>query len=312
MNQKLILGGAGFIGSNLVQALVARGERPRVFTRPSVAISSLANVLDQIDIVYGDFMDDVALRHAVQGVDTVIHLISTTFPGMTLESSVYDVLSNLLPTIRLVEICLASGVKKIVYASSGGTIYGEPQFLPITEDHPLTPKSAYGQSKLTIENYLQFYARSTNLDINVLRISNPFGPRQNPFGVQGIVAVAMGHAIHGSVLKIYGLGETIRDYIYIDEAVEAMLLAIDTPGTATVNISSGKGHSVLEIVQTIEMVAGCSIHKQFLPSRIGDVSVNILSAERAYQMYGWQAKVSLQEGMAKTWEWFKQRLNKSG
>lgn len=298
MSQYLILGGAGFIGSNLARALVARGDRPRIFTRPSSSISKIGDLLDQIDMVYGDFMDDVALRNATKGVDAVFHLISTTTPSMTLDSSVYDVFSNLLPTIRLVESCLANGVKEIIYASSGGTVYGEPKKIPIPEDHPLMPKSVYGQSKLTIEQYLNFYARSTQLGVKTLRISNPYGPGQNPWGVQGIVAVALGCVRNNRVLKVYGQGEAIRDYVYIDDVIEAMLLAAKTPGSHVVNISSGVGHSVMDIIHTIEAVTGQTIRKEFVPGRPSDVDVNILSNRKARELYGWTLKYDLKDGIA--------------
>ena len=169
-----------------------------------------------------------------------------------MESSVYDVLSNLLPTIRLLEICAASGVKKVVYASSGGTVYGEPLHIPIDEDHLRMPKSAYGQSKLTIENFLHFYARTTQIDVDILRISNPYGPGQNPFGVQGIIAVAMGCAQAKRPLKLFGRGEAVRDYIFIDDVVMAMIIAAEKPGSFTTNISSGIGYSVIEIVEAVD------------------------------------------------------------
>ncbi len=308
MTKYLILGGAGFIGSNLARSLIARGESPRIVNRPSFSISNIEDILDQSEVLYGDMMDDVLLRRATKDIDVVFHLISTTFPSMTIESSVYDVLSNLLPTIRLVESCLANGVKKIVYASSGGTIYGEPQTTLITEDHPLTPKSAYGQSKLTIENYLNFYARSTALEINVLRISNPFGPGQKLLGVQGIVAVAMGCAYYDRALKIYGEGQSVRDYLYIDNVVEAITLAADQPGSSIVNISSGAGHSVMEVIQAVEAVSGKTIRKEFIPDRPGDVKVNILSNQRAHEIYGWTPKIELQEGLLRTWQYIEQKL----
>jgi UDP-glucose 4-epimerase len=299
MAQTLILGGSGFLGSNLARTLVARGERPRIFTRPSSSISKLADILDHIEVVYGDFMDDAAIRNATRGVDTVFHLISTTAPGMTIHSSVYDVFSNLVPTIRLAECCLENGVKEIIYASSGGTVYGEPQVIPIPEDHPLMPKSIYGQSKLSIENYLNFYARSTSLDVKLLRISNPYGVGQNPWGVQGIVAVAIGCLQNNRILKIYGEGEAIRDYIYIDDVVDAMLLAMERPGSTIVNVSSGIGYSVMDIVQMIEEISGCTIQKEFVPSRPGDVAVNILDNRWAKEIYGWKPKVHLREGLKK-------------
>jgi UDP-glucose 4-epimerase len=303
MQKPLILGGAGFIGSNLATALVKRGLRPRIFTRPSFALSNIEALLPHVDLVYGDFMDDVAVRNAVQDVDVVFHLISTTFPGMTLESSIYDVLSNLIPTIRLLEICTASRVRKIVYASSGGTIYGEPRSLPITEDHPLVPKSAYGQSKCAIESYLSFYARTAAIEIDILRISNPYGPRQNPFGIQGLVAVAMGCARSGRPLKIYGRGEAVRDYVFISDVVDGMLKAAEATGSFVLNLSSGQGRSVMEVVALIEKVTGRTISKQFIPERKGDVSVNILSNRKAAELLRWQPAVGLEEGFSETWQW---------
>ncbi|HBE18073.1 MAG TPA: nucleoside-diphosphate sugar epimerase [Cyanobacteria bacterium UBA11149] len=307
MANYLILGGSGFIGGNLARGLVAKGERPKIFTRSTSSITNIEDILDRVDIVYGDFMDDVAVRRATKGIDTVFHLISTTFPSMTIESSVYDVFSNLVPTIRLVEICKENGVSKIVYGSSGGTIYGEPQEIPIPENHPLQPQSAYGQSKLTIDNYLSFYARTTELDIHILRISNPFGPGQKLLGVQGLVAVAMGCAYYNRVLKIYGKGESVRDYIYIDDLVDALIIAGERSGSSIVNISSGIGQSVMEIVKSIEEVSGKTIPKEFIPNRPGDVKVSILANKLAQEIYGWKPKVDFKEGLSMTWKYIVNR-----
>lgn len=309
MAKNLVLGGAGFIGGNLARALVARGEYTRILTRSSSSVSNIKDILDKVDILYRDFMDDVSLRQALKDIDVVFHLISTTFPSMTTESIVYDVFSNLLPTIRLVELCLDQGVKKIVYASSGGTIYGEPQNIPISEEHPLQPISAYGQSKLTIENYLNFYAKTTPIDVNVLRISNPFGFGQKLLGVQGIIAVAMGCAYYNRTLDIYGKGEAIRDYIYIDDVIQALLMAAKQSGSSVVNISSGKGHSVMDIVQIVEDVSKRSIQKNFIQNRSTDVNVNILDNRKAYEMYGWRPSMDLKKGCQMTWDLIKTKLD---
>jgi UDP-glucose 4-epimerase len=301
MAKCLILGGAGFIGSNLAKALHARGDSVRILTRPSTSIANIEAILDQVDVRYGDMMDDVLLRRATEGIDVVFHLVSTTFPSMTIDSSVYDVMSNLLPTIRLVESCIAHGVKKIVYASSGGTIYGEPKTPLISEDHPLVPQSAYGQSKLTIENYLNFYARSTHLDINVLRISNPYGPGQKLFGVQGLVAVCMGCTLFDRTLKIYGTGDSVRDYIYIDCVIDAITRIANAKGSSVVNISSATGKSILDIVKAVEAVSGRTIRKEYISLRLGDVEKNVLSNQKARALYGWEPKVTLESGLALTW-----------
>jgi UDP-glucose 4-epimerase len=299
----LILGGAGFIGSNLARALIQQGIRPRILCRPSSSIGNVADILSHCDVIYGDLMDDVMLRRATLGIDVVFHLVSTTFPSMTIESSAYDIMSNLLPSIRLVEACLANGVKKVVYASSGGTIYGEPQTDLISEDHPLVPRSAYGQSKLTIENHLNFYARSTELDVNVLRISNPFGPSQKLIGVQGVVAIALGCALHQKTLKVYGQGAAIRDYVYIDDVINAIIIAAQTSGSSVVNISSGKGTSVMEVIREVEAASARKVHLEFVADRPGDVKVNVLNNQRAFDLYGWKPADSLQSGLQKTWRY---------
>jgi UDP-glucose 4-epimerase len=299
MQRKLILGATGFIGGNLVKTLVARGEYPRILVRPSSSLSFMEDILDGIEIVYGDFQDNECLRDATKDIDVVFHLISTTSPSSPMGSSLDDALNNLLPTIRLVENAMANGVQKIVYTSSGGTVYGEPQIIPIPEEHTLFPKSVYGQSKLTIENFLNFYARSTTLDVNILRISNPFGAGQNPLKAQGIIAVAMNCAYSNQVLKLYGNGQAVRDYLYIDDVTEALILAAQKPGSSIVNISSGIGYSVRDIVQAVEEVSGRIIRKEFIPARSSDVSVNILSNQRAFEIYGWSPKIGLYEGLAR-------------
>lgn len=303
----LVLGGAGFLGSNLVNRLVAQGLRPRVLARPSRSSANLRRVMYRIELIHGDFMDDAVLRVALRGVHTVFHLITTTFPNMVIESSNYDLLSNLLPTIRLMELAREAGVKRIVYASSGGTVYGEPQQIPISEYHPLAPKSAYGQSKLTIENYLSFYARTTELEVSILRVSNPYGPQQNIYGAQGLLAVAMGCVLDNRPLKVFGAGSSVRDYIYIDDVVDAMLkAAVCAPGV--LNISSGEGRSVNDVIAAVEAASGRAIQRQPLPDRAGDVSVSILDNRRARQALGWAPSVSFSDGVARTWAALRSQL----
>ncbi|MGS0756347.1 NAD-dependent epimerase/dehydratase family protein [Roseateles sp. GG27B] len=170
--QTLVLGGAGFIGSNLVDALVAGGHRPRVLVRPSRSSANLREVMGGIDLLHGDFMDDAMLKVAMRGVNTVFHLITTTFPNMVIESSNYDLLSNLLPTIRMLEIAREAGVRRIVYASSGGTT----RRAAASADSGVAPAGAQvglWAEQVTIENYLSFYARTTPLEVSILRMSNP-------------------------------------------------------------------------------------------------------------------------------------------
>lgn len=309
MQKTLILGGTGFIGGNLIRTLVARGEYPRVLIRSSSSLAALEDILDRIEIFYGDFQDNATLHQATKDIDVVFHLISTAGPSSKIDSSFDDALSNFLPTIRLLENCIINKVKKIIYASSGGTVYGEPKIIPIPEEHPLQPKSVYGQSKLTIENFLNFYVRSMALDINIMRISNPFGLGQNPLKVQGIISVALNCAYSDRVLQLFGNGEAIRDYIYIDDVVEAMILAAQKAGSSIVNVSSGIGYSVRDIVQTVENVSGRIIRKEFIPARTSDVDVSILSNKRAFEIYGWTPLVGIEEGITRLDNKIKEKMS---
>ena len=302
MKNPLVLGGAGFIGSNLVERLVALELRPIVFTRSGTSLDRLSHLLDKIDIVFGDWQDTSIFPKITKNVDTVYHLITTTFPSSVINSCVYDIRSNLVPTISLVEACLENNVKQIVYASSGGTIYGNPQFLPITETHPLVPSSLYGQSKLTIENFLSFYERVSPLSLKILRISNPFGSGQKVLGIQGLIAVSFGCALYNKTISIYGKGDNVRDYIYIDDVIDAMIAATDYPKSIIANISSGEGKSILDIIKIAEAVSGKTISKKYCPAREGDVSVNILSNKLAKELLNWEPTSDFYDSMEKTWQ----------
>ena len=299
----LILGGAGFIGSNLTKRLVSLGHTVKVYSRSSRSISNLLPIMDDIDLVYGDLMDHVTLKNALENVETVIHLISTTFPGTTLNSGVYDINSNLVPTVKLLEMCTSCNVKNLIYASSGGTVYGEPQTIPVSEDHPLNPLSIYGQSKKAIEGYLEFFSRVNDLNIQILRISNPFGPFQNPFAAQGVIAVAMGCVLFNRPFKVFGDGSTVRDYIYIDDVIDAFLAAANNNSSNVCNISFGHGTSVTEILECIEKYSSKKIKKIYIDARQGDVKVNILSNNKASETYGWSPKIDFSTGISKTWDW---------
>lgn len=305
----VILGGAGFIGSNLSYRLVKEGASVKIFTRAGRAIKNVSKILNDVELVYGDFMDEVALKKATADADYIIHLISTTFPGTSIDSGVYDIYSNLIPTIRLLEICKSSKGGRLIYASSGGTIYGEPKEQLITEDHPLNPKSMYGQSKKVIESYMNFFVKNSDVNIQTLRISNPFGPYQNPYGAQGVVATAFRCALNNSVFNVFGKGLTVRDYIFVDDVVEAMISSMKADKSHLVNISSGVGRSVLEVVESIQKISGREIKTKFIDQREGDVEVSILSNEKAAKVYNWRPKTNFEEGLLKTWQWISSEIS---
>jgi UDP-glucose 4-epimerase len=304
MNKYLILGGTGFVGSNLSRALVSRGLHPRMLVRQGRPLDKPLPLVDKVDLMYGDYLDETAMRQAVEGVDIIFHLISTPHPNFMAEGATHDIQTNLQPMVRMLKICSASGVRKVVYLSSGGTVYGEADAIPIVEDHPTNPISSYGQTQLAIECYLKYISRTTPLEVNILRASNAYGPFQNPMGAQGIVAVAMGCALYNRKLTIYGKGEAVRDYIFISDVTDLMMMAADTPGSSIVNVSTGIGTSVMDLLREIEAVMGRSLEKEYAPARPGDVRVNVLANELAHRVYGWSPQVKLRDGLDRTWKHF--------
>ncbi len=295
----LIIGGAGFLGSGIARACVAAGHRVRVFTRPTRSVVRLEGILENIDIVHGDFMDDHATSEALQGMDAVVHALSTTFPKTVIASAAYDVMSNLLPTIRLIDQCLKKGIRNLVYLSSGGTVYGQAEYLPIDEQHPRNPLSLYGLSKLTIENYLHFIAREQDMAIKTLRIGNPYGVEQNIYGVQGIVGVALGSLLRNRPFTVFGDGGHIRDYIAAEDVFRAVAAAIDYPDALVCNIGTGVGTSIVELLRLIERAADTPLAIQYQPDRGIDVRANILRADLAKTELGWTPTTTIEDGIAR-------------
>lgn len=302
----LVLGGAGFIGSHIVDALVAGGHRVRVFDRPNISSRNLKQCIDSVEIIGGDFnnINDISL--ALEGVDVVVHLVCTTLPGPSNENPAYDVESNVVGTINLLQKAVQKGVKKIVFASSGGTVYGIPRTLPIPEIHQTSPLCSYGITKLTIEKYLALFHRLHNLDYTILRAGNPYGERQRIDSVQGAVTVFIGKTFLNQTIAIWGDGSVARDYFYISDLVSAFIRVIESDTKSRIyNIAAGQAYSLNDILSVIREVTGKRPSVQFTPGRKLDVPVNRLDISRAREELDWQPKISLKEGIARTWEWLK-------
>ncbi|HEY1139206.1 MAG TPA: NAD-dependent epimerase/dehydratase family protein, partial [Lysobacter sp.] len=206
-----MIGGNGFLGSSVVEGLLADGHRVRVLdrspARPDVDWG-------RVDYRIGGLDDRATLQAVLEGVDCVYHLASSTVPGTSNQDPAFDVGSNLVGALNLIAEMADAGVRRIVFFSSGGTVYGNPERIPVDEAHPLRPISSYGVVKVAIENYLSMYQRLGQLDPLILRPSNPYGPRQSTSGIQGAVAAFLGRALNGEGVQIWGDGEVVRDYIY--------------------------------------------------------------------------------------------------
>ncbi len=302
----LIIGGAGFIGSHIAEALVLRGHYVRIFDLPGVGLGNLTNGLNPVDIVRGDFKNRADISIALENMDVVLHLAYSTLPSSSNENPFCDIETNVLGTIMLLDEMLRHGVGKIVFASSGGTVYGNPQELPIPETHPTNPLCSYGITKLTIEKYLALYKQIHDLDYTVLRMANVYGERQRMDSIQGAIAVFLGRALRRQPIIIWGDGSVTRDFLHVTDAVSAMLAVTARDcKSAVYNIGSGEGTSIQEVLGHIHDVTGKFTPVHYTDGRKMDVTHNRLNISRAKKELAWNPKITLREGIEKTWLWMK-------
>lgn len=302
----LVLGGNGFIGSHLVDRLLSDGYDVTVFDR---AEERYRAPLDKVTYLFGEFGNRGLLAEALHDIDIVFHLISTSVPKTSNDDPAYDVQSNVVETLYLLEKCVESGITKVVYISSGGTVYGRPVLLPVAEDARHEPECSYGITKLTIEKYLALYRQLYGLDYVVVRPSNPYGPRQNPNGIQGVIPVFLGRVAKGESIEIWGDGEVVRDYLYIDDLVDGICRAAFTTASVRIfNIGSGEGVSLNRLVAAIREVTGKNVAVSYSPSRCFDVPAIYLDISRAREQLGWQQRTLLEDGIRQTWKFIQEIL----
>lgn len=298
----LVLGGCGFIGSHLVDALLGAGHQVRVFDR---ALEAYRRPLQQADYRLGNFLDSALLAEALEGVDIVYHLISTTVPSTSNLNPIADVESNLVGTLHLLNLMVQKKIPKIVYLSSGGTVYGIPQTVPIAETHPLNPICSYGVVKVAIENYLQMFHHLYGLRYIILRVSNPYGERQGHVGVQGAVATFMRKILTNETIEIWGDGSVVRDFIYVGDLVELCVKVGGGEINGIFNAGSGKGSSINEVILALTSVTGQTINLAYRPRRIYDVPRVVLDVKKSTQMFSWSSSTDLVDGMRTSWQWTK-------
>jgi UDP-glucose 4-epimerase len=307
-----IFGGGGFIGSNIADRLLKEGHELRFFERPRV--EPYRQFTDDESVVWltGDLMSVHDVTKAIEGVDVVLHLVSTTLPKSSNDDPIYDVQSNLVATLQLLNAMVAKKVRKIVFISSGGTVYGNPVYLPIDEKHPTEPRVSYGITKLAIEKYLLMYQELHGIKANILRVANPFGERQRVETAQGAVGVFLSKALQNQPIEIWGDGSVTRDYLYISDVAEAFAKAVDYEGKHSVfNISSGVGTSLNDMIALLEQVLGREVVRHYQPGRAFDVPVSVLDNSLARQELGWVPQIKMADGLVKTSDWMRKELNKT-
>jgi UDP-glucose 4-epimerase len=299
----LLLGAGGFIGQVLAQRLVADGALVRCYGRRP----RFSNPDPRLIWSGTEFADDLALARAVEGCDVVYHLIGGSLPESANKDPAGELLASAHRTIHLLDLCYTSGVGKIVFASSGGTVYGVPKAVPIAEVDEGFPISAYGITKLTIEKYIYLYEYLHNLNYMILRISNPYGPYQDPTKRQGIVAAVIARILSGYPIEIWGDGMVTRDFIYIEDVVSAFIAAACYDGNERIiNIGSGIGRSINDVVTSVAAVTGAKDLKRiYRPGRSSDVPINVLDITRAEHTLGWTPEADWSQSLRATVDWLK-------
>lgn len=300
----LITGGAGFIASHVTDAYVAAGHEVVVIDDLSTGKKENLNPkarLYPMDIadprlaqVFADFKPQVVNTHAAQ--------ISVP---LSVDDPLADAHSNIMGVLNVLENCAKHQVEKVIYVSSGGVVYGDPKELPATEQYPLQPSSPYGISKYTGELYLQFYARRTGLKYVAFRYSNVYGPRQVPHGEAGVVSIFIQALLQGQVPTIFGDGSCVRDYVFVGDVVDANLRALTQGANVALNIGTGIPTDVNQLYAVITKVMGTDLKAKSGPPRRGDLQANYLDATLAQKVLGWKPQMSLEQGVARTVEYFR-------
>lgn len=304
----LVLGGNGFLGSHLVDRVVELGHEVTVFDRvqPRVA-RNLEHLKGRIRIINGEFENRRALRESLEGQDIVYHFIGATYPLASWKDPFIEIDLTIKNSVAMFNNAVEAGVKKVVYPSSGGTVYGR-QRSPFTEETPTQPFSPYGIAKLCTEQFLNYYRDVNGIAADIYRIGNPYGPRQAVGSVQGVINIWMEAVLEGEEFLVYGDDANIRDYIYVTDVAELMTHSLDDLGTSeTFNLGTGEGVSILRLLQVFERTLDAKPKYRVLPRRPSDNISSVLNSSKLLAHFPGYRFVPLEKGIKATWEDLKRR-----
>jgi UDP-glucose 4-epimerase len=306
----LVTGGAGFIGSALVERLLAEGWDVDVVD--DLSTGSLPNLADaraqrtprctfqRLDVRSEGVVEFMTHRQP----EVVFHLAAQASVTVSVSDPALDADVNVVGSLRVLEGARAAGSRKVVFAGSGGTLYGVPRSIPTPETHPQQPISPYGVSKKTVHDYLHYYRAVHDLDYTVLALANVYGPRQDPHGEAGVVAIFAGQLLAGRAPTIYGDGQQTRDFVFVDDVADAFARAADRAGGLVLNVGTGVETTVEELYDLVASAVGAGDRPRYAPPRAGDLVRSALDPAQARAQLGWKPWTSLEEGVARTVEWF--------
>lgn len=300
-----LLGGAGFIGTNLAIHL-SKTDKITVVDREEKYFSTLKSLNLPISYMSAPFDMSADFDSQVQGQDVVYHLASTVIPGNSNQDIGAEIEANVIVTCKLLDACVRQKVGKVVFISSGGAIYGKKGTCPINEDTVTYPITSYGVQKLSIEKLLYLYRYQKGLDYRIIRLANPYGPYQRPNGKLGVVTTFVYKALTSGRLEVYGDGSVVRDFIYIQDAIRGILKIANGENEIRVfNLGSGKGTSVNQVIEAIRTTIRSDLSVEYIAGRTADVPVNYLDISRYEGIYGKLDPLSLEEGIKKTAEFMR-------
>jgi len=310
--KNLLLGAAGFIGTNLAIELAKnpKNELTLVDRNKDYFKTIVKMNIGNINVMESNLTFDMDFDSILKGQDVVYHLVSTTVPTTSNQHISQELVSNVIFSANLFEACIRCGVKKVVFISSGGTVYGKESDCPLKEKTATNPISSYGVQKITIEKLLYLYRYMYGLDYRIIRLANPYGPYQRPNGVLGAVTTFTYKALRGEKITVYGDGSVVRDFIYIDDAIKAIMKIVEGENKhRTFNLGCGYGTSIKKVLETIEKVLGIKLNVSYVEGRKVDVPVNYLDISRYEKYYGALNPISLEEGILKTADFMKKEYD---
>ncbi|MFC1478258.1 NAD-dependent epimerase/dehydratase family protein [Candidatus Margulisiibacteriota bacterium] len=303
MPKCLVTGGAGFIGSHVVDRLIAEGHEVIILDDLSTGFER--NLNSAAVFVQGSITNDrlICEIFTENKIDYVFHLAAQIDVRKSAEDPVYDANTNIIGGLNLIQIAEENKIKKFIYISTGGAVYGEPEYTPADELHPINPLCPYGISKHVVEHYLYYYAWEKGLDYTVLRLPNVYGPRQNPEGEAGVVAIFINALIACKTPVLYGFGKATRDYVYVGDVVDAIVSAINKGDGEIINLGWGKEVSVQEIYDSICQAMNVEVKPLYEELRPGEIKAIALNADKAKSILGWEPAVTLEDGIRNTVDW---------